>query len=114
MLLKIFDQISNSAFDNQCLNQDWKTSISVDERSFLKKFFKNSGPQFQHLTDVWLEDFCQKLRAKTLSANSIVKHPNREPKMIYFILTGRMSVFEPLRYQKDENEMVLANHYWPG
>ena len=111
MLLKIFDSISNCVFDNQCLNQDWKTAISVDERSFLKKFFKTSGPQFQHLTDVWLEDFCCKLKAKTLDVNEVIKHRNRDPNIVYFIVTGKISVYDPCW---NSEEVVLSNDYLPG
>lgn len=35
-----------SSFDATGLNRDWLTSISVDERSIIKKFFRDSGPQF--------------------------------------------------------------------
>ena len=77
----------------------------------LKKFFKNSGPQFKHLKDVWLEYFCTRLRVKTLRYNDILKSRHNEADTIYFIITGQISVYDP---RFDSDEYVLVNRYHPG
>ena len=43
ILLKIFKAIEGCNFDSGCTNMDWKEATTVDERSFLKKFFRDSG-----------------------------------------------------------------------
>ena len=111
MLTKIFNTILTSNFDSSGLNLEWKSAISVDERSLLKKFFKNTGPQFKHLKDVWTEDFCTRLRCKILCPNEILKHRNAESDTIYFIVTGRISIYDP---KWNSGEYILSNHYWPG
>ena len=46
MLKKVFETMLKCDYDAIGLNKDWLTKISVDERSMIKKFFRDSGPQF--------------------------------------------------------------------
>ena len=46
-----------------------------------------------------------------MDINDVIKPRNRDPNAIYFILTGRISVYDPCW---NSDQVVLANHYWPG
>ena len=63
MLVKVFQTMLKCDYDVVSgLNKEWLTAISVDERSMIKKFFRDSGPQFTDFTDFWVEEFCRKLK----------------------------------------------------
>jgi len=43
------------------MNKMWLTDITIDERSLIIKFFRDSGPQFEKLNDYWVEEFCRRI-----------------------------------------------------
>ena len=77
-----------SSYDPTGINRDWLTSISVDERSIIKKFFRDSGPQFRNMKDFWMEEFCRRLQAVTVSPGTVLKKASQEPEKLYILLKG--------------------------
>lgn len=98
-------------YDANGYNKQWLTSISVDERSLLKKFFQSSGPQFTHIKDYWVEEFCGKLKTMILAPGVVVKHRNKDPDRLYILISGKVSVSGPMW---NSSEMILVNDYYPG
>ena len=64
----------NSSYDAIGINRDWHSSISVDKRSIIKKFFRDSGPQFLKIReDFLIEEFCRRLKAVSVAPGAILK-----------------------------------------
>ena len=110
--MKIFATMQKSSYDATGLNREWLTSISVDERSLIKKFFRDSGPQFQNMGDYWMEEFCRRLQAVTYGSGKVLKQNKKEPDELFIIIKGKVSVYAPKFKSKDET--LLLNEYWPG
>lgn len=111
MISKIYDRLHDCVYDSSGLNMSWLTAISVDERSMLKKFFRDSGNQFCELKDFWVEEFCRKVQSIELAPGTVLKARDHEPDRIYILITGKVSVHSPLW---NSRETVLLNEYYPG
>ena len=111
MLKKVFQTLLKCDYDASGLNKDWLTSISVDERSMIKKFFRDSGPQFIALEDYWVEEFCRKLRSIVVPAGSVLKRRETEPDRLYILITGKVSIDGRLF---NSPQTTLVNDYYPG
>lgn len=44
IITEIFNTIALSKFDASGMNKMWLTDITIDERSIIIKFFRDSGP----------------------------------------------------------------------
>lgn len=72
----------------------WKDRLSVDERSVVKKFFKDSNPHLKNLKDFRLEEFCTRLQARIINSGAALKHYNCDPDGLYLIISGKVGVYE--------------------
>ena len=116
MITKIFNTIKSCTFDSTGLNMEWLNKISVDERSMLKKFFRDSGPQFCNLLDFWVEEFCRRVQAEIVPPGTVLKDLDVEPDRLIILIKGKVSVEGPLFSQpvKTPPDTVLINEYYPG
>ena len=92
MLKKVFQTMLKCNYDPSGLNKDWLTAFSIDERSMIKKFFRDSGPQFLALEDFWVEEFCRKLRGIIVPPGTVLKRRDKEPDKLYILIKGQVSV----------------------
>jgi len=111
ILTKIFTTMLNSNYDATGLNKQWLSTLSVDERSLIKKFLRESSPQFSTLTDYWMEEFCQRLKAKTVAPGTVLKKSNKESEKLFILLRGQVTVHTPKFNSEDQIEL---NEYLPG
>ena len=88
MLKKVFQTMMNCDYDASGLNKDWLKAISVDERSMIKKFFRDSGPQFLCFEDFWVEEFCRRLRTIIVAPGTVLKRGDKEPDKLYILIKG--------------------------
>ena len=99
--MKIFNTIKNCTYDASGLNREWLSAISVDERSMLKKFFRDSGPQFCNLLDFWVEEFCRRVHAEIVPPGTVLKDAGSDPDRLIILIKGKVSVLGPVHPQKD-------------
>ena len=111
MLKKVFQTLSKCDYDATGINREWLTAISVDERSMIKKFFRDSGPQFLTFEDFWVEEFCRKLRTEIVPPGTVLKRRQKEPDKLYILIKGKVSVQEQMF---NSHQTILVNDYYPG
>lgn len=59
--------------DNFEIVENW-SGRPVDERSLVLQFLRHSGPQFLHEDEYRLNDLAQRLKARSLTRNQVVKN----------------------------------------
>ena len=87
------------------------SAITIDERSMLKQFFRDSGPQFAELEDVQIDEFCSRLQSVVCSPGTILKQSDEECERFYVLIKGKVSVYCPEHTSK---QLILVNDYNPG
>lgn len=110
ILNRIFSKIQKSKYDSLGINLNWKPNFTVDERSLLKKFIQDSGPQFKDMEDFKLEDICQKLVTEKYFSEQVLCYPTEKPNGLWFVLSGCLSVFE----FNGSDEALMLNEFGAG
>ena len=77
----------------------------------IKKFFRDSGPQFTNLKDFWIEEFCRRLKSVVVKPGKVLKPGNSDTEKLYILIKGKVSVSGP---EFDSINMILLNEYFPG
>ena len=77
----------------------------------LKKFFRDSGPQFCNLLDFWVEEFCRRVHAEIVPPGTVLKDIETDPDRLIILIKGKVSVHGPIF---DSPDTVLVNEYYPG